>query len=92
MLADGILISLNLLFQKCKIQEFYDILIENTNDETIKKYAQEKLKFTPLTEQEKAMYQGIVNYKQIPGSGGFSEKIIKDAEEKLSTGGTLQCS
>ena len=34
------------------------------------------------------MYQGIVNYKQIPGYGGFSEKIIKDAEEKLATGGT----
>lgn len=63
-------------------------LIENTEDETIKKYAQEKLKFTPFTEQEVQMYQGIVNYKQIPGYGGFSEKIIKDAEQKLVTGGT----
>jgi ribonucleoside-diphosphate reductase alpha chain len=63
-------------------------LIENTNDETIKKYAQEKLKFKPLTEDEKAMYQSIVNYKQIPGFGGFNEKIIKDAEMKLVTGGT----
>ncbi len=63
-------------------------LMENTQDETIKKYAQEKLKFTPFTEQEIQMYQGIVNYKQIPGSGGFSEKIIKDAEQKIVTGGT----
>jgi ribonucleoside-diphosphate reductase alpha chain len=63
-------------------------LIENTNDEMIKKHAQDKLKFTPLTESEEAMYQGIINYKQIPGLGGFSEKIIKDAEEKLQTGGT----
>lgn len=63
-------------------------LIENTNDEAIKKYAQDKLKFTPLTQQEIDMYQGIVNYKQIPGIGGFSEKIIKDAELKLMTGGT----
>jgi ribonucleoside-diphosphate reductase alpha chain len=63
-------------------------LLENTNDEQIKKAAQDKLKFTPLTEQEKAMYQGIINYKHIPGYGGFSEKIIKDAEEKLKTGGT----
>ncbi|MBD8070417.1 vitamin B12-dependent ribonucleotide reductase [Bacillus sp. PS06] len=62
-------------------------LIENTNDDAIKKYAQDKLKFTPLTEQEEAMYQGIINYKQIPGLGGFSEQIIKDAELKLSTGG-----
>lgn len=63
-------------------------LIENTNDEMIKKHAQDKLKFTPLTESEKDMYQGIINYKQIPGLGGFSEKIIADAEEKLQTGGT----
>lgn len=63
-------------------------LMENTKDETIKKYANEKLKFTPFTEQEEAMYQGILNYKQIPGLGGFNEKIIRDAEEKLRTGGT----
>ena len=30
------------------------------------------------------MYQGIVNYKNIPGFGGFSEGIIRDAEEKLA--------
>lgn len=62
-------------------------LIENTNDETIKKHAKDKLKFTPLTAQETAMYQGIVNYKHIPGTGGFSEEIIAEAEEKLQTGG-----
>jgi ribonucleoside-diphosphate reductase alpha chain len=63
-------------------------LLENTQDENIKKAAEDKLKFTPLTEQEEAMYQGIINYKQIPGYGGFNEKIIKNAEEKLRTGGT----
>lgn len=63
-------------------------LIENTNDEGIKKYAQDKLKFTPLTQQEVDMYQGIVNYKQIAGTGGFSAKMIRDAELKLRTGGT----
>ncbi len=64
-------------------------LIENTQDETIKKHAKEKLKFTPLTLQEEAMYQGIVNYKNIPGYGGFSAEIIKNAEEKLQTGGNF---
>lgn len=63
-------------------------LIENTQDELIKKIAKDKLKFTPLTEQEKAMYQGIVNYKNIPGYGGFDLQIIADAEEKLREGGT----
>jgi ribonucleoside-diphosphate reductase alpha chain len=64
-------------------------LIDNTSDETIKKLAKDKLKFTPLTEQEKSMYQGIVNYKTIPGFGGFDEKIIAAAEEKLETGGNF---
>ncbi|MEK5361699.1 vitamin B12-dependent ribonucleotide reductase [Peribacillus castrilensis] len=63
-------------------------LVENTKDEAIKKYATDKLKFTTHTEQETAMYQGIINYKEIPGQGGFSEKIIRDAEEKIRTGGT----
>jgi ribonucleoside-diphosphate reductase alpha chain len=72
--------------QNPKILRF---LIENTSDETIKRLAKDKLKFTPLTEQEKSMYQGIVNYKTIPGFGGFDEKIIADAEEKLETGGNF---
>lgn len=63
-------------------------LMANTKDPKIKKHASDKLKFTPLTEQETAMYQGILNYKQIPGLGGFSEKIINDAQERLDTGGT----
>ncbi|SHS78859.1 ribonucleoside-diphosphate reductase class II [Mycobacteroides abscessus subsp. abscessus] len=64
-------------------------LLETTKDETIKKYAKEKLKFSPLTESERSMYQGIANYKTIPGQGGFSEKNIADAEEKLATGGNF---
>lgn len=63
-------------------------LIENTKDETIKKLAHDKLKFKPLTEQEDAMYQGILNYRTIPGMGGFNEKIMRDAETKLRDGGT----
>ncbi|MET3699204.1 ribonucleoside-diphosphate reductase class II [Bacillus oleivorans] len=63
-------------------------LIENTKDEQIRKAAEDKLKFTPFTEQEKNMYQGIINYKNIPGYGGFGEAIIRDAEEKLRIGGT----
>ncbi|MCM3611243.1 vitamin B12-dependent ribonucleotide reductase [Planococcus sp. MERTA32b] len=63
-------------------------LIENTEDETIKKLAKDKLKFKPLTEQEEAMYQGVLNYRSIPGMGGFNEKIMRDAETKLRDGGT----
>lgn len=62
-------------------------LIDNTKDEHIKKLAKDKLKFTPLSETERAMYQGIINYKTIPGTGGFTEKVIHEAEDKLETGG-----
>src|SRR5699024_6116391 len=63
-------------------------LIENTKDEQIKELATDKLKFTALTETEKDMYQSIVNYKKMPGLGGFTEASIKEAEQKLITGGT----
>ena len=63
-------------------------LLEHTEDEMIKKLANEKLKFKPLTVQEEAMYQGILNYRTIPGMGGFNEAILKDAETKLRDGGT----
>lgn len=63
-------------------------LIEQTEDEQIRELAQEKLKFTPFTEKEKALYRGILNYKHIPGTGGFDAATIKEAEEKLTAGGT----
>lgn len=63
-------------------------LLENTEEELIKKLANEKLKFTPLTPQEEAMYQGILNYRSIPGMGGFNDAILRDAEMKLKDGGT----
>ncbi|MBE2974872.1 vitamin B12-dependent ribonucleotide reductase [Bacillus megaterium] len=88
MLADWHPDIVEFIISKMQNPRILRFLIENTNDEMIKKHAQDKLKFTPLTEPEEAMYQGIINYKQIPGLGGFSEKIIKDAEEKLQTGGT----
>jgi ribonucleoside-diphosphate reductase alpha chain len=87
MLADWHPDIIEFIISKMQNPRILRYLIENTNDEAIKKYAQDKLKFVPLTQQEIDMYQGIVNYKQIPGTGGFSEKIIKDAEIKLRTGG-----
>lgn len=63
-------------------------LIENTTDPVIKKHAKDKLKFTPLTQAEEAMYQGVLNYRNIPGFGGFNKEIFRNAEEKLREGGT----
>src|SRR5699024_9560642 len=58
-------------------------LIENTQDEQIKQLAEEKLKFTPLTETEKDLYQGIMNYGYMPDLGGFTEEEFKEEEQKL---------
>ncbi len=87
MLADWHPDIMEFIISKMQNPRILRFLIENTNEDAIKKYAQDKLKFTPLTEQEKAMYQGILNYRHIPGYGGFSEKIIKEAELKLNIGG-----
>src|SRR5699024_8975558 len=62
-------------------------IIENTADEQIKQQATEKLTFTPLSDMEKDLYQGIVNYKNKPNLGGFTKKAIKEAEQKLESGG-----
>lgn len=89
MLADWHPDIIEFIISKMQNPRILRFLLETTKDETIKKYAKEKLKFSPLTESERAMYQGIANYKTIPGHGGFSEKNIADAEEKLATGGNF---
>lgn len=88
MLADWHPDIVEFIISKMQNPRILRFLLENTEDETIKRLAREKLKFKPLTQQEEAMYQGIVNYKQIPGMGGFNDAIIKDAETKLRDGGT----
>ncbi|SOC27405.1 ribonucleoside-diphosphate reductase class II [Ureibacillus xyleni] len=88
MLADWHPDIVEFIISKMQNPRILRYLIENTEDELITRLAQEKLKFKPLTQQEEAMYQGIVNYKNIPGFGGFNEGIIKEAEMKLRDGGT----
>ncbi len=88
MLSDWHPDIIEFIISKMQNPRILRFLVENTEDETIKQLALDKLKFTPLTETERDMYQSIVNYKAIPGHGGFTEKAIKEAEEKLQTGGT----
>lgn len=88
MLADWHPDIVEFIISKMQNPRILRYLIENTNDESIKKAAEEKLKFTPLTDQEITMYQSVTNFKHIPGYGGFTEAIIKDAEQKLKVGGT----
>ncbi|MDC3414415.1 vitamin B12-dependent ribonucleotide reductase [Aquibacillus sp. 3ASR75-11] len=88
MLADWHPDIIEFIISKMQNPRILRFLIENSEDEQIKRLAKEKLKFTPLTETERDLYQGIVNYKNMPGQGGFTDNAIKEAEEKLQTGGT----
>src|SRR5699024_8896071 len=40
-------------------------------------------------ETEQDLYQGIINYKNMPGMGGFTKEAIQEAELKLKNGGTF---
>lgn len=88
MLADWHPDIIEFIISKMQNPRILRFLIENTKDEQIKKLAKEKLKFIPLKENERIMYEGIVRYKNIPGFGGFTKEVIKEAEEKLRDGGT----
>lgn len=88
MLVDSHPDIVEFIISKMQNPNILRFLIENTDDEQIKKLAQEKLKFTPLTETEEDLYQGILNYRNIPGQGGFTDAVFREAEEKLRTGGT----
>ncbi|GAE31856.1 vitamin B12-dependent ribonucleotide reductase [Alkalihalobacillus hemicellulosilyticus] len=88
MLSDWHPDIMEFIISKMQNPRILRFLLENSEDLFIQKLVKDKLKFTPLTEVEEAMYQGIVNYKTIDGQGGFDPKVIKEAEEKLHTGGT----
>ena len=88
MLADWHPDIIEFIISKMQNPRILRFLIENNEDEEIRELAKEKLNFTPLTETEKDLYQGILNYKTMPGLGGFTKEAIKEAEEKLVTGGT----
>src|SRR5690625_1268790 len=88
MLADWHPDIIEFIISKMQNPRILRYLIENSEDEQIKELAQEKLKFTPLTETERDMYQGIVNYKRMPGLGGFTKEAIREAETKLREDGT----
>lgn len=89
MLADWHPDIVEFIISKMQNPRILRYLIENTTDESILQLAKEKLKFNPLSSQEDAMYQGIANFNNIPGLGGFNDAIIRDAEMKLRDGGTF---
>lgn len=88
MLADWHPDIVEFIISKMQNPRILRYLIENTADEQIKQQATDKLKFSPLTDIEKDVYQGIVNYKNEPDLGAFTKKAMKEAEQKLESEGT----
>ncbi|HEU5141165.1 MAG TPA: vitamin B12-dependent ribonucleotide reductase [Bacillales bacterium] len=87
MLADWHPDIIDFIISKMQNPRILRFLLETSQDEQIRRLASEKLKFTPLSRTEEAMYQGILNYRSIPGQGGFDDEVIQEAEEKLKLGG-----
>src|SRR5690625_5254449 len=88
MLVDSHPDIIEFIISKMQNPRILRFLIENTEDEQIKRMAKEKLNFTPLTDTQIDLYQGVTNYRNMPGTGGFTNAAIQEAENKLRTGGT----
>nr|WP_321302663.1 vitamin B12-dependent ribonucleotide reductase [uncultured Trichococcus sp.] len=88
MLADWHPDIFEFIISKMQNPRILRYIIENFEDEQIRMLAKEKLHFTPFSSKEINMYTGIVNYKHIPGHGGFDASVIHEAEKKLRDGGT----
>lgn len=88
MLSDWHPDIIEFIISKMQNPRILRFLIETTNDSFIRKLAEEKLSFTPLSSTENAMYQGIANFANVPGNGGFDPKVIQHAVEKLQDGGS----
>ncbi|GAB4073477.1 hypothetical protein GCM10028778_09800 [Barrientosiimonas marina] len=88
MLADSHPDIIEFIISKMQNPRILRYLLENTEDEQIRNRAAEKLQFTPLTQTEADIYQGILNCRSMPGQGGFSQEAMREAEQKLANGGT----
>jgi ribonucleoside-diphosphate reductase alpha chain len=89
MLVDSHPDVIEFIISKMQNPQILRYLIKTINDDEIKKLAKEKLKFTPLTDQERSMFTSVVNYKTIPGLGGFEPSVVNHAEKMLQDGGTF---
>src|SRR5690625_4832484 len=88
MLADYHPDIVEFIISKMQNPKILQFLIEHSEDEQIKEISKDKLKFTPLTEVDRDMYQNILNYQNVPANGGFTNGMIADVKERLKDGGT----
>lgn len=83
MMADWHPDVLEFIISKMQNPDILRHIINTFDDEYLKDLAKDKLKFTPLKQNERETYEKIVKYDDL-----FSEETVKDAKRKLKDGGT----
>ncbi len=83
MLADWHPDIIEFIISKMQNPRVLKWLSENSNDEQIRKESLKKLKFTPLTNTERELYDAVINSKTAPAH------TIDHARERLLDGGNL---
>ncbi|OXB94705.1 LAGLIDADG family homing endonuclease [Parageobacillus galactosidasius] len=79
MLADWHPDIIEFIISKMQNPNVLRYIIETTNDEQIKQAAQEKLKFTPLTNEERAFLEAVVeNMGTVTEAGELAQKKLKE--------------
>lgn len=81
MLADWHPDIVEFIISKMQNPKILRFIIETTNDEQIRRLAQDKLKFTPITADERAVYETAAMY--LPDG-----TARKQAQQRLADGGT----
>ena len=71
------------IISKMQNPQILRFLLENMEDEQIKQMAKEKLKFVPLTQVERNLYEGVLNSEE----GVFTQEVVEEARTKLADGG-----
>jgi ribonucleoside-diphosphate reductase alpha chain len=87
MLADWHPDVIEFIISKMQNPKILRFLIENTEDYQIKKLAQEKLKFTPLTDKERVIFSSFVHMAE--EFDATDTEAYRHAVEKLTDGGTF---
>jgi ribonucleoside-diphosphate reductase alpha chain len=90
MLADWHPDIIEFIISKMQNPNVLRFIIQESKDEQIKKMAKDKLKFTPLSNEDKAINQGFINYMNYAKKMGDSidEKPYNKAKQLLEDGGT----
>lgn len=82
MMADWHPDILEFIISKMQNPDILRHIINTFDDKYLKGLAKDKLKFTPLKQNEQETYEKIVKYDDL-----FSEETVKDAKRKLKDGG-----